>query len=179
MSSKFLVGVGAWLLGAAAATTGSMVAVSQLANGLLGQTTQELGGTTSSADLDGGPRISTPATAASGSISPSPGSAAATPTAGPSSPAGGAPASPAPTLLTSADGSVLATCQQGGAYLVYWSPAQGFGADDVNRGPAQIASVTFTNPAGGVVMRVSCSSGTPVAHVSSISSEPSDGPSDE
>jgi hypothetical protein len=82
-------------------------------------------------------------------------------------------------VLTSADGSVLASCQSAGAYLVYWSPDQGYTADDVTRGPAAVASVTFSNTAGGVVMRVSCQSGTPVAHVLPISPGPSPSRSDE
>ena len=52
VSSRFLVGVGAWLLGAVTATTGSMIAVNELAHGLLGPQTQQLGETTVSADLD-------------------------------------------------------------------------------------------------------------------------------
>ena len=43
MSSRFLVGLGAWLLGAVTATTGSMIAVNELAHGLLVPQTQQLG----------------------------------------------------------------------------------------------------------------------------------------
>ena len=63
-------------------------------------------------------------------------------------------------------GSVTAVCQRAGAYLLYWSPDQGFHADDVFRGPAAIASVTFEGPVSEVVMRVSCKSGSPVARLS-------------
>jgi hypothetical protein len=59
----------------------------------------------------------------------------------------------------------MATCESAGAYLLYWSPDQGFEADDVIRGPAAVASVTFQNLTSGIVMRVSCSGGTPIAHV--------------
>jgi hypothetical protein len=144
-----------------------MVAVGQLANGLLGSATQQLGGTTSSADLDPGRSPSpTPAATASASPTTSPSAAAS-------------PQNADSTLLTSADGSVLATCQAGGAYLIYWSPAQGFSADDVARGPAAVTSVTFENRSGGLSMRVSCPSGTPVASVRRLSAgpEPSDNPS--
>jgi hypothetical protein len=181
VSSRFLVGVGAWLLGAVTATTGSMIAVGQLANGLLSTQSQQLGGSTSSADLDAGHGLLTPAVSPTPSASPAASPAATlTPAVSPTSAAGSAaPQSAAPTLLTSADGSVLATCQAGGAYLVYWSPAQGYSADDVVRGPAQDAKVTFSNQAGGVVMRVSCSSGTPVAHLYWITPGPSGSPTDE
>jgi hypothetical protein len=156
-----------------------MIAVGALAHGLLSPQTQLLAGAPSSADLDtGGSESPTPA--ASASISPSESVTPIEPSSGPGSAGGGAaPQSAAPTLLTSADGSVLATCQSGGAYLVYWSPDQGYTADDVTRGPASVASVTFSNTAGGVVMRVSCSSGTPVAHVFTISPNPSPSRSDE
>jgi hypothetical protein len=167
VSSRFLVGVGAWLLGAVTATTGSMIAVNQLAHGLLGQQTQQLGEATVSADLDGvsptpspspavssaGPSASKPATKVRHRSAPSP---------APSRMTG---QSPAGTLLESSDGSVMAACQPGGAYLLYWSPDQGFQADDVFRGPAAISSVTFRGPSASIVMRVSCPAGVPVAHV--------------
>ena len=65
-------------------------------------------------------------------------------------------------MLESADGSVTATCEPGGAYLIYWVPDQGFEADDVVRGPAAVASVVFQNTTSSIVMRVSCSGGQPV-----------------
>ena len=180
MRSRFLIGAGAWLLGALTATTGSMIAVGALAHGLLSPQTQLLAGAPSSADLDAGDSDSPTPAAPSASFSPSQSAGTPQPSSSSGAMAGGA-ASPsvAPTLLTSADGSVLAACQSGGAYLVYWSPDQGYTADDVARGPAPVASVTFSNTAGGVVMRVSCPSGTPVAHVLSISPSPSPSHTDE
>ena len=178
MRSGFLIGAGAWLLGAVTATGGSMIAVSVLAHGLLSPQAQLLSGIPNSADLDGGPSVSPTLPAASPSTSPSPSAVPVQRSSGPGLQAdGAAPPSVAPTLLTSADGSVLASCQPAGAYLVYWSPDQGYTADDVSRGPAPVASVTFSNIAGGVVMRVSCQSGTPVARVYSISPLPSPSPS--
>jgi hypothetical protein len=76
------------------------------------------------------------------------------------------PQAAAGTLLTSADGNVVASCQPGGAYLISWSPAPGFEADDVVRGPAATASVQFEQTTTELTMAVSCSSGTPVAHLS-------------
>jgi hypothetical protein len=168
VSSRFLVGLGGWLLGAVAATTGSMIAVDQLANGLLSTQSQQLAGTTISADLDAG--------AGSGRPTPDPSpSASASPASSPSPAA--APQGAAQTLLTSADGSVLATCQATSVYLIYWSPAQGFSADDVARGPAVVASVTFENQSGGLIMRVSCPAGTPQAQVHWLNPGPDDSPS--
>jgi hypothetical protein len=180
VGSRFLIGAGAWALGAVTATTGSMIAVGALAHGLLSPQAQLLAGAPNGADLDVGDSASPTPGAVSASVSPSPSASSAVPAPSPSTVAGGAARqSAAPTLLSSADGSVLASCQSGGAYLVYWSPDQGYTADNVTRGPASVASVTFSNTAGGVVMRVSCTSGTPVAHVFSISPQPSPSRSDE
>jgi len=180
VSSRFLVGVGAWLLGAVTATTGSMIAVNELAHGLLGPQTQQLGETTVSADLVGGARSLSPSPAASGFGKASASKPAAkvrhSPRSSPSTTASGtASQSPAGTFLESDDGSVTATCQSAGAYLLYWSPNQGFQADNVHRGPAAVTSVTFRGPAHSVVMRVSCSAGTPVAQLDQASDDGGDG----
>lgn len=180
MRSSFLIGAGAWLLGAVTATTGSMIAVGALAHGLLSPQTQQLVGAPSGGDIDAGGAVDPTLPGVSASSSPSASAVPVQPSSGlgPQAGGGAAPAA-APTLLTSADGSVLAACQPAGAYLVYWSPNQGYSADDVSRGPAAVASVTFSNTAGGVVMRVTCPSGAPVARVSSIAPEPSPSRSDE
>ena len=47
------------------------------------------------------------------------------------------PAGAAGTVLTSQGGTVLAECRPAGAYLVSWSPTQGYEADDVARGPGR------------------------------------------
>lgn len=67
------------------------------------------------------------------------------------------------TLLTSAGGEVVASCQGSGAYLDTWSPSQGYEVSQVNRGPAATAQVTFTSTANRVTMVVSCSAGVPSA----------------
>ena len=53
------------------------------------------------------------------------------------------------------------------AYLISWSPLQGYAVDDVIRGPAVTARVTFSPTAvsptaSDVTMLVSCSAGVPV-----------------
>ncbi len=72
-------------------------------------------------------------------------------------------AGPTSTVLTSPGGTVLADCVSAGAYLVSWSPTQGYEAGNVVRGPAAIARVTFTSYANSVTMVVSCSAGVPTA----------------
>ena len=75
------------------------------------------------------------------------------------------PSSPAPlstdTVLTSIGGTVMADCQAAGAYVASWSPAQGYEATKVIRGPTATAKVTFTSSRKLVTMAISCTGGTP------------------
>ena len=87
------------------------------------------------------------------------GSASPTPTPSPAS----TQTTQAPTVLTSQGGSVVAECVPGGAYLLSWSPTQGYEAGQVVRGPAPTAQVTFDSTANSLLMVVSCSTGVPVA----------------
>lgn len=168
-----------WLAGAAIATTGSLLAVNGMAHGILSQPTQQLVGPRTVGlrhDIDTAEsRAPTPTLTPTALPSPMP-TPAPTPTRTPDQPAAGtssaappvtsaAPQATAGTLLISAGGSVLASCQPGGAYLVYWSPAQGFEAGNVVRGPAAVASVQFEQGQTELTMIVSCSSGSPVAQV--------------
>jgi hypothetical protein len=164
-----LVGLGAWLLGTATATTGSMIAVNVLAQHLLDPQTLSLGATAINADYDSHANGSDPSATASAapSVQATKPVAKSKQSTGSSSnaAASGSAADAKGTLLVSGDGSVMATCEADGAYLLYWSPDQGFQADNVNRGPASVASVLFRGQANSVVMRVTCSGGTPVAHL--------------
>jgi hypothetical protein len=56
-------------------------------------------------------------------------------------------------------GTVLAECRSAGAYLVSWSPTQGYEAIGVIRGPAATARVIFESGANSVTMVVSCPDG--------------------
>ena len=158
----------AWLLGAVTATTGSMIAVKQLAHGLFGQPVQLLG-SAANADLDhdsgGQPSAGSPAR--------HPAASSASPRAT-ASPRHRQPAAPPRrrvqllqthpgTLLVSPDGSVMAECQTGGAYLLYWVQIRVSRPMRCIAGPPR-RIVTFRG-AGTVVLHVSCNSGTPVAHL--------------
>jgi hypothetical protein len=66
-------------------------------------------------------------------------------------------------VLTSPGGEAVATCQAAGAYLISWSPLQGYQVGNVTRGPAATARVTFDSHANRVTMVVSCSAGVPSA----------------
>jgi hypothetical protein len=138
-----------------------MIAVNELAHGVLNPPAEQLLEATGVPQPDTGDSPSSP-TPTPASPSASVGTAAPVSTTAPPAPG---------TLLTSADGTVTASCQPGGAYLQYWSPNQGFEADDVARGPAAVASITFEGSGGGVVMHVSCNSGVPGAQVTSLPPE--------
>lgn len=187
MHRRILFGVAAWLLGAATATAGSLLAVSLLGQGitggsgpLLSQVAVDRALASEAAEPAATPTARAGDTGAAGTAAASPGktraaasgSAVPSPSDGPASApaasamAGGTSAGGG-TVLTSHGGDVVAGCPAGGAYLESWSPAQGFVVGDVYRGPAQAARVTF-DPATGsghsaLTMLVSCSAGIPSA----------------
>ena len=179
VSARYLVGVGAWLLGAAVATGGSLFAVSLLGQSLAPAPSQQLTVTAVNRALARAAAEGTrsPA-AATSSPSPTPAprhlrarhSAPATPAAATPTPTQAAPSpAPQPTsrVLTSAGGTVVASCEAAGAYLVSWSPQQGFAASHVLRGPAATAKVTFSSSRRVVTMTVTCSGGAPSATITS------------
>jgi len=167
--SRILLGVAAWLVGASVATSGSLLAVSVLGQDLIPVAGEQLSMETVNRALSkeaaeriaAGPRRSHARPASS---------------AAPSSPATRHPAPPASpgttggTVLTSAGGTIVASCAGARAYLVSWSPQQGFGSGDVVRGPATSAQVTFTGGQLTVTMIVSCSAGMPTATSTAIGS---------
>jgi hypothetical protein len=73
-------------------------------------------------------------------------------------------------VLTSEGGTLVASCAGARAYLVSWSPQQGFGTSDVVRGPATRAQVTFTGAQLTVTMVVSCATGAPTATSMAVTS---------
>lgn len=166
MRSRVLIGASAWLLGALTATGGSMLAVSQLAHGLLGPGAEQLTPAVVRADLAGYQHSGAGSAVAGRSAAQGGPSPLTSQGAGPAqSPRGSAPG----TLLVSQAGSVVASCQSGLAYLQYWSPDQGFQADDVIRGPVAQASLTFEGYGPAIRMRVTCRGGEPTARASVLS----------
>jgi hypothetical protein len=175
---RILFGVAAWLLGAATATAGSLLAISLLGQGITGDSGRLLtqDAVTRALASEAADASSPPVTAPSRQLAfPSP-SASATPAAtGTSTPHASDPATAqAPgaadggMVLTSAGGEVVASCQPAGAYLISWSPLQGYEVDGVTRGPAVTARVNFSPVAVSptareVTMVVSCSAGVPSA----------------
>jgi hypothetical protein len=185
---RIMIGMGAWLLGAGAATGGSLLAVSLIGQGMSGFASQPMtaAAVAAAARTDSDERASTststtatasatsPVRRPSGTViisaatprasnrpsaapgqSPSPDPTSASPTSTPGSGSG--------SVLTSQGGDVVASCQAAGAYLISWSPQQGYETDDVRRGPAAQALVTFESAANSVVMQVTCQGGVPQA----------------
>jgi hypothetical protein len=165
--SRILLGVAAWLVGASAATGGSLLAVSVLGQGMTPSAGEQRSVATVNRALDkeaaertaARPRrdISPPTSA---TALPSPGARHSAPPASPGTTGG--------TVLTSQGGTLVASCAGARAYLVSWSPQQGFGSSDVVRGPATNAQVTFIGGQLTVTMVVSCAAGVPTATVTAV-----------
>ena len=176
------LGVAAWLVGASAATGGSLLAAS-----VLGQAMAPGGGEQQSVTTVNHALAKEAAERAAAmpgrAVSPraprggprsrvarhrAPVPAARHP-APPPSPAAPPPAAAGGTVLTSQGGTLVATCAGARAYVVSWSPQQGFGSTGVIRGPAASARVTFTGGQLTVTMVVSCDAGVPTATSTTVS----------
>lgn len=175
---RILFGLVAWLLGATSATAGSLLAVSLLGQGIGGGAAQQLTQEAVNRALASEGAESSPVAAPTPTrtVLPVAKPARPSPTATPDhSQATATTPSPAATqndentsgtVFTSKGGEVLASCQAAGAYLLSWTPLQGFHVDDVLRGPAAAARVTFESTAVDMTMMVTCSAGVPSARTS-------------
>jgi hypothetical protein len=177
--ARILIAVAAWLLGAATATGGCLLAVSLLGAGfgVTGRSGQQLTTDGVAKALAAAERKSpsTPPATPSRSARARPATrrpraARPTPTPTPpptptSTPTPAQSTTPAATPFSSQGGTVVATCESAGAYLITWSPAQGYEVDHVFRGPAGQASVRFETNSTAVTMTITCPGGpggTPV-----------------
>lgn len=134
-----MLAVVAWVVGALTAVAVGLFALSSVGTGLFGQPADPLA-------QAGDPEPPAVATVTTPAVT----TPAATPTE--STAATDQP-------LDSPGGTVVARCVQGGAYLAFWSPAQGFHADDVIRGPAAVVRVTFESPTRELRMTIRCVDG--------------------
>jgi hypothetical protein len=167
VSSRFLLGVSAWLLGAAAATAGSVYAVDQLGQDLLMQQSKQVSVSMVNSELAReNAEHKTPLPGLSPSARPTPKHHVMVKLKVRPSPTPRQTTDPGQ-LLSSPDGTVEATCRGGLAHLAYATPYNGFEVDDFFAGPARYARVTFQNQTGsGIVMTVSCTAGRPHASIS-------------
>jgi hypothetical protein len=186
-----LIGVAAWLVGASAATGGSLLAVSMLGQGMTPGGGDEQSVTTVNRALAkeaaeraaAMPRHAIPPNATRGgppsrvarhrALLPPARRRAPVPAARRSAPPP-SPAATGGTVLTSQGGTLVASCTGARAYLVSWSPQQGFGSTGVVRGPATSAQVTFTDGQLTVTMVVSCAVGVPTATATTVGTSASD-----
>ena len=160
--SRVVFAVAAWLVGASAATGGSLLAVS-----VLGQGMNPAAGAQPSVEAVNGALAKEAAERTSArprrSVSaPAEGAAPSVPAARRSAPPP-SPGTTGGTVLTSQGGTLVASCTGARAYLVSWSPQPGFRSSAVTRGPAANAQVTFINGQLTVTMTVSCAAGVPTA----------------
>ncbi|MDP9861825.1 MULTISPECIES: hypothetical protein [Streptosporangium] len=139
MNRQALLGLGGWLAAAALTTVASTWAVSLIGVHITGQVVQPM--TFSEVEralvsATGNPVLAAPAP---------PGRAMAT------------------REFSYGQGAVVTACDAGRAVLLSWSPAQGYGVDRVERGPAPAVSVEFTSGGESTTIRVTCPAGAPAA----------------
>jgi len=146
----------AWLIVAFLTTLGGLAAVNSLGDGILGSAERPLTHESVDAELSSEPSVSPSESLPSSEPSPTP-----TDTG---SPLGPPPAAPVSRTFSSSGGTVTAACSGDVVTLRYWSPAQGYEADHVVRGPGQTASIRFRQGGRGHGIRLafSCSNGSPV-----------------
>ena len=171
-----------WMIGAIIATAVGLGAVSLLSAGLTsGESTplsrEAVASALASATASQPGRTPTPFTsippARSQTISPRTPSAPSSSTPSSSTPSSSirTPAArPVTRSVTSRGGSAIVECTGAWAYLVSWSPAQGWEVEDQVRGPARSVLVIFDGDNDAVddltvTITVTCKAGAPVAAV--------------
>jgi hypothetical protein len=181
--ARILITVVAWLLGAATATGGCLLAVSLLGTGfgVTGSSGHQLTTDQEAKALAAAERESpsppTPSRSARARRGTRRARAArptktsiqtqtSSPTPAATIPAPAQSTTPAGTPFSSQGGTVVANCLSGGAHLITWSAALGYEVSGaVVQGPAPAARVTFESNTVELTMGVSCPGGpgsTPV-----------------
>lgn len=175
---RVTAGVGAWIVGATTATGLALFAVSYLNE----DPQNPQGAPLSQAQVDqalasmtattGSPAPTDASTASTGSVRTDSGTTQPTPSTEPKSSGPSAPASastarssattqPVERQLSGDAGTVVAQCQGSTVYLVTWSPAQGYQAGVLQRGPAHLATIVFSGYGRHVSFHIGCPGGTP------------------
>jgi hypothetical protein len=140
---RTLASLAAWTLGAGVAIVVGILALSLIDDGLAaGQPVPGLAAPPRAAD-------DTPASAAAEPSASGPGASTS-------------PAAGTTRQLTTPGGTAIVRCTSNAAYLVSWSPAQGYQVDKVHRGPTtQTAYVAFRDGAKRIVLAARCVGGAP------------------
>ena len=184
MRARILIAAVAWLLGAATATGGCLLAVSLLGDGfgVTGGSGQQLTASAVNkalADAKREPASAPSRSARARPVTRRPRGARPTPTPTPAptptpTPTPAQSTTPAGTTFSSQGGIVVATCEQAGADLLSWSPAQGYQVDRYVPGPAPQAFVRFGTISTAVTMTISCPGGPGSTPVNSTTTSPRD-----
>jgi hypothetical protein len=147
-----VVVLAAWSIGAATSIGVGLLALS-LVDGTFEDGSGQLAGTDTVVPAEPPPTTASPLASPSHPTRAPSDSASPTPTPARS---GGTPRQ-----LTSTGGSVVARCYGADAYLLYWTPAPGYQARDVMRGPAATARLEFEGRAGEYHLTIQCVNGVP------------------
>jgi hypothetical protein len=150
MTRRAVLMVVAWLLAAVATAAVGMAALDIVSAGILGPDNQPL------SQQDVARQLASPTVSPSTSAAPSSGSTSTAPSAAPS-------ITPTPHGLATSGGNIVAQCDHDQVTLMTWSSALGYRADDVNPGPASVASIKFKNGKSEVAVTVTCQGGVPRA----------------
>jgi hypothetical protein len=139
MRRRAVLAVAGWLAAAAAAVATGVLALAIIGEGLSGPSVAE---PLSEADVASALAKTPPPTRPTAPSSPSPSNPAARATA------------PAPRLLTTPGGSVVARCAGGLATIVSWTPAQGYAVTKADSEPDDSPQVRFERGEDRVDVRV-------------------------
>jgi len=174
MPRRSVLAVVGWLAAAVLGTLTGLAAVNVIGDGVTGPSGEVLSADRVAAELassDPAAGAATPPTSPTSSpVSPTP--PASSPDASPAGTPGAGP-SPGPDqpgaggglaqVVVTPGGTVVARCDGALVTLASWTPAQGFGVGEVERGPDKEAELTFTSATGSVEIEVTCAAGQPVA----------------
>ncbi|MCW2918163.1 MAG: hypothetical protein JWN52_6231 [Actinomycetia bacterium] len=167
MNRRVLLASATWAATAGIAIAAGTAAISVLGEGITDRTVKPM----TSAEVQralaepyqGLSTAPLPSPAPSPSFSPSRRSSSAHPvTAGPAPRMTTPQAAGMTSSLASVGGDVIVRCVRGSAYLISWTPAQGYATGSVGRGPAVQVSIRFQAPGRQVTMIMSCRNGQPV-----------------
>lgn len=140
---RIVLVAGGWLLAAGVAVVVGLLAVSLLTSGLTSSPTQPL---------------------SKGKVAKALREASAEPSTRPSHSSGSGNEQAGRTkALHSPGGTIVARCKQGRAYLISWTPGQGFETEETKRGPARTTYVKFESDDAEVHVSVGCRAGVPMA----------------
>lgn len=139
---RSVLAVAGWLAAAAGATTVGVVALGAVGSGIVGTAATPMTRDQVAGELAQASQASSPQRTATSPATP-----------------GGVPRA-----IGVPGGIIIARCSAGQVTLGSWSPAQGYETDDVRRGPARAATMTFETEDTENDVRVTCRAGVPMAH---------------